>query len=63
MASPELVFAGTDGGAVTDLGTYEERGGLTALRRAREMTPDEIVAERSYEDDSDVEATDHQLYV
>ena len=45
MATPELVFAGTAGGAVTDLGTYEERGGLAALRRAREMTPDEIVAE------------------
>ena len=45
MATPELVFAGTDGGAVTDLGTYEKQGGLAALRRAQEMTPDEIVAE------------------
>ena len=45
MAAPEIVFAGTDGGAVTDLGDYEARGGLVALRRAREMTPDEIVAE------------------
>jgi NADH-quinone oxidoreductase subunit F len=43
--TPEIVFAGTDGGAVTDLADYESRGGLAALRRAREMTPDEIVAE------------------
>jgi NADH-quinone oxidoreductase subunit F len=41
----EIVFAGTDGGAVTDLADYEKRGGLIALRRAREMTPDEIIAE------------------
>jgi NADH-quinone oxidoreductase subunit F len=41
----EIVFAGTDGGAVTDLADYEARGGLVALRRAQEMTPDEIVAE------------------
>jgi NADH-quinone oxidoreductase subunit F len=45
VAAPEIVFAGTDGGAVTDLGDYEAHGGLVALRRAREMTPDEIVAE------------------
>jgi NADH-quinone oxidoreductase subunit F len=45
VAASEIVFAGTDGGAVTDLGDYEARGGLVALRRAREMTPDEIVAE------------------
>jgi NADH-quinone oxidoreductase subunit F len=41
----EIVFASTDGGAVTDLADYESRGGLVALRRALEMTPDEIVAE------------------
>jgi NADH-quinone oxidoreductase subunit F len=41
----EIVFAATDGGAVTDLADYEARGGLVALRRAQEMTPDEIVAE------------------
>jgi NADH-quinone oxidoreductase subunit F len=41
----EIVFAGTDGGAVTDLADYEARGGLVALRRALELTPDEIVAE------------------
>jgi NADH-quinone oxidoreductase subunit F len=45
VAAPEIVFAGTDGGAVTELGDYEAHGGLVALRRAREMTPDEIVAE------------------
>ena len=44
-ATPEIVFAGTDGGAVTDLGDYEARGGLVALRRALELTPDEIIAE------------------
>jgi NADH-quinone oxidoreductase subunit F len=41
----EIVFAGTDSGAVTDLAEYEARGGLSALRRAREMTPDEIIAQ------------------
>ena len=45
MSSPEIVFAGTDGGAVTELPDYEAGGGLEALRRAREMTPDEIIAE------------------
>ena len=44
-SAPEIVFAGTDGGALTDLAAYEGVGGLAALRRAREMTPDEIVAE------------------
>jgi NADH-quinone oxidoreductase subunit F len=43
VATPEIIFAGTDGGAVTDLADYEAAGGLTALRRALEMTPDEIV--------------------
>jgi NADH-quinone oxidoreductase subunit F len=44
-AAPEVVFAGTDGGAITELAAYEAVGGLTALRRAREMTPDQIIAE------------------
>ena len=43
--TPEIVFAGTDGGALTELDEYEKVGGLQALRRARAMTPDEIVAE------------------
>ena len=45
MSTPEIVFAGTDGGAVTSLADYEAAGGLSALRRALEMTPDEIIAE------------------
>jgi NADH-quinone oxidoreductase subunit F len=45
MAAPEIVFAGTDGGALTELTGYEAVGGLAALRRARAMTPDEIIAE------------------
>ena len=45
MAEAEIVFGGTNGGAVTDLAEYEAEGGFEALRRAREMTPDEIVAE------------------
>ena len=44
-SAPEIVFAGTDGGALTDLAAYEGVGGLAALRRAREMTPDEIITE------------------
>jgi NADH-quinone oxidoreductase subunit F len=44
-SAPEIVFGGTNGGAVTTLADYEAAGGLTALRRAREMTPDEIIAE------------------
>jgi NADH-quinone oxidoreductase subunit F len=43
--APEVVFAGTEGGALTELADYERVGGLEALRRAREMTPDAIVAE------------------
>ena len=45
MSTPEIVFAGTNGGAVTELAEYQAGGGLAALRRAREMTPDEIIAE------------------
>jgi len=44
-SAPEIVFAGTDGGALTDLAAYEAVGGLRALRRARELAPAEIVAE------------------
>ena len=43
--TPEIVFAGTNGGAVTELADYEAAGGLAALRRARDMTPDAIIAE------------------
>ena len=44
-ATTEIVFGGTNGGAVTELADYEAAGGLAALRRARDMTPDEIIAE------------------
>ena len=44
-AAPEIVFAGTNGGAVTELADYEAGGGLAALRRAAAMTPDQIVDE------------------
>ena len=43
--TPEIVFGGTHGGALTELADYEAIGGMTALRRAREMTPNEIIEE------------------
>jgi NADH-quinone oxidoreductase subunit F len=45
MATPEVVFARTDGGAVTDIGDYEATGGFGALARARAMAPDEVIEE------------------
>ena len=48
MAAPErteLVFAGTDGGAVTDLGAYLAAGGFGALAKARSMAPDAVIEE------------------
>ena len=45
MSTPEIVFGGTDGGALTELPAYEAIGGFAALRRARELTPDQIVEE------------------
>lgn len=41
---PELVFAGTDGGAVTEIDEYIARGGFAALAKARSMEPDEVIA-------------------
>jgi NADH-quinone oxidoreductase subunit F len=41
----EIVFGGTDGGAVTDLDAYLAAGGFRALDRARGMTPDEVIQE------------------
>jgi NADH-quinone oxidoreductase subunit F len=38
----ELVFGGTDGGAVTDLQAYVDAGGFTMLEKARAMTPDKV---------------------
>ena len=42
---PELVFGGTNGGAVRTLEEYLEAGGFTALARARSLTPDEVIQE------------------
>jgi NADH-quinone oxidoreductase subunit F len=40
---PELVFARTDGGAVTEIDDYVARGGFTALAKARAMEPDAVI--------------------
>jgi NADH-quinone oxidoreductase subunit F len=45
MATPEVVFARTDGGAVTEIADYEARGGFAALARARAMSPDDVIEE------------------
>jgi len=45
VSSPEVVFAGTNGGTLTRLEDYEAVGGLGALRRARAMSPDEVIEE------------------
>ena len=43
---PSIVFAGTtDGGAVTDISEYAQAGGFEALRKARAMAPDDVIAE------------------
>ncbi len=42
---PQIVFAGTDGGAVLDLDAYVAAGGFSALRKARGMAPDDVIAE------------------
>jgi NADH-quinone oxidoreductase subunit F len=41
----EVVFAGTDGGAVTNIADYERAGGFQALRKARALAPDDVIAE------------------
>jgi NADH-quinone oxidoreductase subunit F len=46
----EIVFAGTDGGAVTELQPYLDAGGFSALEKARAMSPDELIAEVSTSD-------------
>ncbi len=43
--SPQIVFAGTDGGALTRIGDYEAAGGFAPLRKARSMAPDDVIAE------------------
>ena len=35
MTTPEIVFAGTNGGALTKIADYEAVGGFRALARAR----------------------------
>ncbi len=45
METPELVFAGTDGGAVRDIAQYEAGGGFRALAKARAMAPDDVIEE------------------
>ena len=42
---PQIVFAGTDGGAVLDIDDYTRAGGFSALRKARAMAPDDVIAE------------------
>jgi len=42
---PEVVFAGTDGGALTAIEDYEAAGGFSALRKAQAMAPDDVIAE------------------
>jgi NADH-quinone oxidoreductase subunit F len=41
----EVVFAGTNGGAVTEIGAYEAGGGFKALAKARAMAPDDVIEE------------------
>ena len=42
---PQVVFAGTDGGAVTRIEDYEAAGGFAPLRKARSLAPDDVIAE------------------
>jgi len=42
---PQIVFAGTDGGAVLDIDDYVKGGGFSALRKARSLAPDDVIAE------------------
>jgi NADH-quinone oxidoreductase subunit F len=42
---PQVVFAGTDGGAILDIDAYTRAGGFSALRKARSMSPDDVIAE------------------
>ena len=44
-STPEIVFAGTNGGALTQIDDYEAVGGFTALAKARSLTPDEVIEE------------------
>jgi NADH-quinone oxidoreductase subunit F len=46
-ATPEIVFAGSGGGALTHIADYEAVGGFSALAKARSLTPDEVIEELS----------------
>jgi NADH-quinone oxidoreductase subunit F len=50
MPSADVLFAGTDGGALTDFDAYIAGGGFQALAKARAMTPDEVIEEVSTSD-------------
>jgi NADH-quinone oxidoreductase subunit F len=41
----QIVFAGTDGGALLRIEDYEAVGGFGPLRKARSMAPDDVIAE------------------
>jgi NADH-quinone oxidoreductase subunit F len=43
--APEIVFAGTRGGALDRIEDYEAAGGFAALRKARTMAPDDVITE------------------
>jgi NADH-quinone oxidoreductase subunit F len=42
---PEIVFAGTNGGALDRIEDYEAAGGFGALAKARALAPDDVIAE------------------
>ncbi len=44
-STPEIVFAGTNGGSLTEIADYEAVGGFQALAKARTLTPDEVIDE------------------
>ena len=44
-STPEIVFAGTNGGALTEIADYQAVGGFEALVKSRALTPDEVIAE------------------
>jgi NADH-quinone oxidoreductase subunit F len=45
VAGPDVVFAGTGGGAITEIGAYEAIGGFGALAKARALAPSEVIEE------------------
>jgi NADH-quinone oxidoreductase subunit F len=45
VATPEVIFAGTDGGAITEIADYEAIGGFRALAKARATAPADVIEE------------------